>query len=106
VVVPIVQFADREQALRAIPPVLADSNQNSGREGHVQFAGVFQGPQPLAGHLAPRTGVGPNFRGRLEHHAHAGVDVRDGRQLLAGLIARIGVREESSSSATSQASRR
>ena len=93
--VAFVEFADGQQALGAVVPILADADQNPGRERDAEFAGVAQRVEALAGTLRAWPAVGLHLGGGFEHHAHRGVQVGDLRHLLAGLVARIRVGQQS-----------
>ena len=97
--VALVEIADREQRLDALRVGLADADENARGEGDRQLAGERDGPEAPSRHLVGGAVVGEAraeqpLRGRLEHDAHADVDLAERREVTLAHHARIGVGQE------------
>jgi len=101
--VSLVDLPDREQALRAVAPVLADTEEDAGGEGHTLPARGADRVEPLARGLPATAAVGVDVGGRLQHDAHRGVHLAEVRKRRLREITGVRMREQSSSNAISQA---
>jgi len=97
--VPLVEVADRDERVHALPGRLADADEQARRERDAELPGERDRPDPPRGHLVRRTVVGHTaleepVRESLEHQPHAHVDLTQRGQVTLGHDAGVRVRQQ------------